>query len=281
MSTVATRGKTALATKTRDTVEVPEYHGQQGKRPLAVLLTWLAAKERHIEKYRTLWLNKGFDVLTVKMSPQQLLIPKLGSIPLIQDVVKFMYAVSPNYPDMLLHCFSVGAYQFGEIMAHLNDPAFMSQIARATSSSSDPKETIEKAIKGIIFDSAVNLNGIPEGVSKAISLNPLVYKPLEYYIKGHLALAHPIATKFYNRASDYAHGNYLPAPGLFFSSHKDTIGAPWMAAKIGAQWRSRGIDVREKVFDDSHHVQHLTKYDSEYRGEVDNFLKKVPFSSLQ
>lgn len=219
--------------------------------------------------------------MTVKLSPQQLLLPKLGSIPLIEDVVKFMYAVSPNYPDMILHCFSVGAYQFGEIMAHLNDPHFMGHIAKATESSTDPKVTIEKSIKGIIFDSAVNFDGIPEGVSKAMSLNPLIYKPLEYYIKTHLKVAYPIATKYYLRASKYAHGNYLKAPGLFFSSSKDTIGAPWMSSKIGNEWRSRGIDVKEKVFPDSPHVQHMLKYETEYKKEVDDFLKKVPFSSLQ
>lgn len=256
-------------------------YSNQSRRPLAVLLTWLAAKEKHIEKYRSLWLNKGFDVLTVKMSPQQLLLPTLGSIPLMQDVVKFMYAVSPNYPDMVLHCFSVGAYQFGEIMAQVNDPEFMAQIAQVTQSN-DPKSTIENSIKGIIFDSAVNFDGIPEGVSKAMSLNPLVYTPLEMYIRGHLKIAYPIATKYYIRASDYAHGNYLKkAPGLFFSSSKDTIGAPWMAAKIAEMWRANGVEVKERIFPDSPHVQHIQKYETEYRKEVDEFLQKVPFTTLQ
>ena len=277
LKTVATRGTSALAMKRRVEYELSD----EPKRPLAVLLTWLAAQEKHIEKYRSLWLNKGFDVLTVKMSPQQLLLPKVGSIPLMQDVVKFMYAVSSNYPDMVLHCFSVGAYQFGEIMAHINDHEFMGQIAKATESSSDPKVTLENLIKGIIFDSAVSFEGIPEGVSKAFSLNPALYKPLEWYIRGHLKVAYPIATKWYIRASDYAHGNYLNAPGLFFTSEKDTIGAPWMSAKIGTMWRSRGIDVKEKVFPDSSHVQHMHKYETEYRKEVDDFLKKVPFRTMQ
>jgi hypothetical protein len=212
------------------------------------------------------------------MDPHQLLLPKYGSIPLIQDVVRFLYSVSSIYPDFILHCFSVGAYQFGEMMSQLNDPEFMKTIRKESKDGRDPKVAIEKAIKGIIMDSAVNLDGVASGVSRAMTANPILCKSLEVAIKGHMKVSHPVATKYYERASDFAHGNYLTeAPGLLISSHKDRIGAPWMSHKLMQHWRHQGIPVTMKTFVDSGHVQHLSKYPQEYMSEVDTFLKKVDF----
>lgn len=252
------------------------------ERPLAVLLTWLAAKESHIEKYRSLWLQKGFDVLTVKMTPYQLLLPKYGSIPLVRDLVKFLVAISDHYPDLLLHCFSVGAYEFGEMMYTLNDKEFMESIrVGGRRGNEDPKSRLEKSIKGVIFDSAVNLKGIAAGVSRSITGNEMARRSLEASIHAHLSLSHSFATKYYERASEYAHSNYLThAPGLLLVSDKDSIGAKFMSEQLIQAWRLNGIHVDLKVFPDSGHVQHLPKYPEEYLTSVDTFLKKVPFQSI-
>lgn len=253
------------------------------QRPLAVLLTWLAAKEGHIEKYRSLWLQKGFDVLTVKMTPYQLLLPKYGSIPLVRDLVKFLVAISDHYPDLLLHCFSVGAYEFGEMMYTLNDKEFMESIrvGGRRCSKEDPKSRLEKSIKGVIFDSPVNLKGIAAGVSRSITTNEVARRSLEASIQAHLTLSHSFATKYYERASEYAHNNYLKhAPGLVLVSEKDSIGAKFMSEQLTQAWRLNGIHVHLKVFPDSGHVQHLPKYPEEYLSSIDTFLKKVPFQSI-
>lgn len=251
----------------------------EGKRPLSVLLTWLNAKEKNIEKYRSLWLQKGFDVLTVKMSATQLLLPNYGSIPMVRDLVKFLYSVSTIYPDVVLHCFSVGAYQFGEMMAQLNDPEFLKTV-KAKNTDEDPKAMIERVIKGVIFDSPVNLNGIAKGVSRAMTDNPALCKTLETAIDTHLRLAHPVATVYYERASEFAHGNNMTqAPGLLLVSEKDHIGAPEMSAQLMDAWVANGIDVRMRTFKDSGHVQHFAKYPVEYKNEVDSFLQKLNLES--
>ena len=271
--------------------QVPSYVPQV-QRPLAVLLTWLAAKERNIEKYRTFWLQKGFDVLTVKMSPYQLLLPAHGSIPLMQDVVKFLYGMVPHYPDLILHCFSVGFYELGEILAQVNDKEFMKKIKSSRQEGLqqlglgldmeiDEEKSIEKSIKGIILDSAVAFEGIAAGISRSITMNPTGVKALEVSINTHLKLAHNVATKYYYRASEWAHGNYLKhAPGLIMASEKDLIGAKFMAERIANCWRNQGVDVTTHYFKESGHVQHMAKYTDEYQRQVDLFLKKVSFDSV-
>ena len=286
------RHGSVAAVAVRDNPMIATQYVPEIQRPLAVLLTWLAAKEKHIEKYRTFWLQKGFDVLTVKMSPYQLLLPKQGSISLVQDLIKFLYAINPHYPDLILHCFSVGAYEFGEILAQINDQEFMDKIKtdhmrnlmpgpNQGSESLDPKSQIEKSIKGVIFDSAVAFEGIAAGVSRSITLNPTAVKALEVSINTHLRLAHNFATKYYERASDWAHSNYLHhAPGLIMASESDLIGSRFMAERVAKGWKNKGVDVSTHFFPNSGHVQHMAKYTDEYQGAVDRFLKKVPFDSV-
>ena len=159
------------------------------------------------------------------------------------------------------------------MMAQLNDDEFLKQVTG--DKSEDAKQMIQRVIKGIIFDSPVNLDGISKGVSRAMTDNPALCKTLETAIETHLKIARPVATVYYERASEFAHGYRTNAPGLLIVSEKDHIGAPDMSRKLMDAWVKNGIDVRMKVFKESGHVQHFHKYPEEYRQEVDKFLQKV------
>lgn len=50
-----------------------------GSRPLVVLLSWLMAREKNLEKYRQIYFKHGFDVLTVKTRPVEMIFPTVGS----------------------------------------------------------------------------------------------------------------------------------------------------------------------------------------------------------
>lgn len=47
--------------------------------PLVVMLSWLMAKRKHIYKYATFYVDNGFDVLNINISPWQLLWPTKGT----------------------------------------------------------------------------------------------------------------------------------------------------------------------------------------------------------
>lgn len=49
------------------------------ERPLTVILAWLMSQQKHIQKYAKYYLDNGFDVLTVRTTPWQLLWPVGGS----------------------------------------------------------------------------------------------------------------------------------------------------------------------------------------------------------
>lgn len=47
-------------------------------KPLVVMLPWLMAKQNHIRKYAQLYIDHGFDVMTVNVTPWQVMWPKKG-----------------------------------------------------------------------------------------------------------------------------------------------------------------------------------------------------------
>lgn len=49
------------------------------EKPLVVMLTWLLAKQKHIDKFNNIYLEQGFDVLNVSVSAWQILWPVKGS----------------------------------------------------------------------------------------------------------------------------------------------------------------------------------------------------------
>lgn len=48
-------------------------------RPLLVILSWLLSKRKHIMKFTNFYMEQGFDVVTVSISPWQLIWPTKGS----------------------------------------------------------------------------------------------------------------------------------------------------------------------------------------------------------
>ncbi|KAF8787095.1 hypothetical protein HNY73_008725 [Argiope bruennichi] len=94
---------------------VDEIENVSGKKkPLAVILAWMLAKESHIEKFRQLYISRGFDVLTVNMAPKDLLFPVSGSQVIAKNVLDY-FTLHKNYKDIVVHAFSVGGYLMGEM----------------------------------------------------------------------------------------------------------------------------------------------------------------------
>lgn len=75
--------------------------------PLVVMLPWLLAKKRHILKYANFYMDQGFDVLCVSITPWQLLWPVKGTqVRKIIFSFKFPYTACPhmkNHQFLLSH----------------------------------------------------------------------------------------------------------------------------------------------------------------------------------
>jgi len=237
---------------------------KQKSRPLAVIFAWMLAKDKHIEKYRNLYFQRGFDVLTVKTEPFELLLPERGSQRIARSVLKFLNDAIKQYPQIVIHAFSVGAYQFGEVLVQMEKKENESIL-----------KTMHSAVKGMVFDSAADLKAIPNGLSRAVTENPILRVIYRNTIATHMKLFYNIATKHYLASSNAFHNNVLRCPALLLLSHDDVVGNPAANQRVMNRWKENGIDVSWKCWDTSSHVGHLIKYPREYEDQVDSFLKKI------
>lgn len=54
-------------------------------RPLLIILTWMLSKRQHVMKFVNLYMEQGFDVAVVSLTPWQLMWPTKGSRVSIRD----------------------------------------------------------------------------------------------------------------------------------------------------------------------------------------------------
>lgn len=236
------------------------------KRPLVMMMTWLGAEEKHIEKYRQMYFQRGFDILTVKTNPMDLVFPKNGARQIARNAIDALQNQLGQYDRVLIHAFSVGSYQLGEMLNKINELP------------EDKREKLLKRIKGVAMDSIAPVKGAAPGIATTVSpKNKFVAKMLENFMRSFLVVAYPTTTKYFNSANDAIFGNHtLLKPTLVMVSKVDPIGK-WQDNKdVADTWRRNGApDVTFKCWDDSAHVKHMLEHREEYEGLVDELLEKI------
>lgn len=264
-----------LKKRAKDVVEKREiaapskYYGQSfnealatpTERRLVVLMSWLEAKEKHIEKHRQFYLDRGFDVLNVKTSPMDLLLPNVGSKKISQDFVRFL--VEKQYSDVVLHGFSVGGYMFGQVLLDIDKQ------------DEQVRNRLLQSIRGLIFDSVVTFEGTCKGVAKSITTNRYLAKLLENLLKLYLILGHNIATKHYLMSSEKVWSGPLKCPSLFLLSKDDRISDYRIIQRLAKVWNDLGIETQLFQVDSAPHVQIFNKHHAAYVEKVESFLKHI------
>ncbi|KAI4463755.1 hypothetical protein MML48_4g00018519 [Holotrichia oblita] len=231
-------------------------------RPLVVMPTWLMAKEKHIKKYANFYLDYGFDVLNISVTPWQLLWPVKGTQVVAKDILKFLQ-INKSYSPLVVHGFSVGAYLWAEVLVRLAAERSLYQ-------------PIIDRISGQIFDSAADITELVIGVPIAVfPSNKVMQNALRSYLLYHMKKFDKVATSHYVRASQMYHTNLIRVPALIFCSEKDPIGAVRSNQRARENWESNGTKVYWKCWDDSAHVGHFQKHPKEYLDTLRNYLDKL------
>lgn len=253
----------------REAAAENSYYGQifnealpgNDERKLVVLLSWLEARERDIEKYRQFYLGRGFDVLNVKTSPWDLLLPNVGAKKISEDFVRFM--IDKQYSNVLIHGFSVGGYMFGRVLLELDKHE------------ETVREKMLKSVRGVVFDSLVPFEGTCYGVANSITQNKIGAKIIEHILRLYLLLGHNIATKHYLEVSDKVWGGPLKCPTLFLMSKDDKISDHRIVEHLAEVWDGFGVQTHKMIVDHSPHVQLFRNHNQAYVENVDKFLKQI------
>ena len=81
------------------------------KRPLVLIFQWLYAKPTSVKKYIDLYHQIGLDVLAIRGKLSHFLWPPVGK-QLCVELFEYLHEYRPPHEKLLIHAFSVGAYNY-------------------------------------------------------------------------------------------------------------------------------------------------------------------------
>lgn len=169
----------------------------------------------------------------IKVEPLQLLWPQQAQ-KVVGQVADFVMDSSRSQQPILVHGFSVGGYLYGETIVKFT-------------SDSERFHNMRDRIRGQIFDSPVDFEGVPRGVGLAVTANPLLQKTIKASLDGYLRLFKNQVTQHYKRSSEMFHLNPLRSPSLVFYSKDDPIGTPGPIETLMRNWSRQGIPVTSRL----------------------------------
>lgn len=254
-------GCSIIKPKDKTSLCVAPADPHSGERPLTLLMCWLMSKDSHVKKFVRLYNDLGFDVLKIRISPFDLLRPTKGSQVVSGQMLEFLHQ-NPRHSSVLVHGFSVGCYLFCEGMVQVaNDMARHGPLM--------------DRLVGQIWDSPVDIQGIPVGTAKAVTNNKTLQTSIQKYLDWFLRVQYDVATVHYERSSAKMHEGFLNRPGLFLISRTDPVASVEMVSSVYNDWERKGIPYFVKIFDKSPHVSHYHKHKKEYVDEVLAYLERM------
>jgi len=186
--------------------------------------------------------GKGFDVLHIKVEPRQMLWPRLAHC-VVAEIIDFVTSAGRQCQPLLVHGFSVGGYLYGETLVHIMaDPPLAQSMCRR--------------VRGQVFDSPVDFEGVPRGVGMAVSRLWPVQVAVKSSLDAYMTLLHGHVTRHYIRSSETFRDNPLRTPSLVFYSESDVVAPPGPIESLMSTWRARGVPVSCRCWSNTHHVSH-------------------------
>ncbi|KAL7302884.1 uncharacterized protein LOC106653986 [Trichogramma pretiosum] len=231
-------------------------------RPLLVLLCWLLSKRNHIMKFVNFYMEQGFDVVTVSMTPWQLMWPVKGSRIIALDLLEFLEQ-NKHYEQIFLHGFSVGGYMWGEVMDFVHK---------------DRKkyDDVVNRVVGHVWDSAADISELTIGTPRAVfPNNEVLQNAMKKYLEYHMKAFHKQATQYWIRSSQLFHLNLVRSPALFIVSDTDPVGSLESNMRVKESWDSLGTKTYMKIFRNTPHVGHFRAHPKEYVAELYTFLDRL------
>ena len=235
---------------------------QENRSSLILLFGWLFSKEKHLEKYRKIYFDKGFDVLTVKVNVKNILIPPLGSHVVAQRVLDFLKA-HQNYDNIIVNTFSVGCYQFGEVLVMMNKVE-----------NQELFDYFNSKFKGIILDSPAYADDAPTGLAAVTTNYSIIRSIIANTIRLYMTLFAHIITNNHKNSENMVTTHSKGCPVHFFISRNDPIVSVDKTFKFIEDLKAKDVDVTFKCWQNSVHVSHLFKYPEEYKECLDTFIDK-------
>jgi hypothetical protein len=229
-----------------------------GSNPTAFIFGWVGSREKVLRKYTTLYTKRGVDVLAVMLKPEHVYKPVSLGRRTTETIVDALTAANTIERPLLIQGFSAGAYMYGNLLTTLD--------ARGSAGLA-----FTKRIKGFIFDSPVDIDGVPFGLSRAIfgneSEGTIRQRLVEAVLATCLSPRLPMR-QYYQASSDAMHGKTfaagfsspIPVPAAFLYSDADSVTISKDIRAVTGKWRAVGADVEVSIARSSRAASYAPDY---------------------
>lgn len=247
-----------------------------GKRPVACLFGWVGAPEKALRKYASLYTRRGVDVIALMLRPAHVAMPVSRARAACSGIVDALSQDDTSSRPLIIHGFSAGAYMYGNLLLELD--------ARGAAGLA-----LSQRICGCVWDSPVDLDGVPFGLSRAVmdgskpgsSEGSVSQRLLQATLEAYLHPSGPMR-EYYQASSDAMHGKTFAAgfssplavPSAFIYSEADTVTRVQDIETVCSEWRAAGSDVEVAVFEGTKHVMHMLADPARYEAVVGRVLEK-------
>uniref|UniRef100_A0A8D0E4I1 Transmembrane protein 53 n=1 Tax=Salvator merianae TaxID=96440 RepID=A0A8D0E4I1_SALMN len=232
-------------------------------RPLVLLLPWLGASTRAVDKYLALYLCHGWPVLVAESRAGHFLWPRWGRAYAAQVLGLLAEGKALGGQPLLVHALSIGGYLFAQMLLHL---------------SKHPQDHpgVRERFRGLVYDSLVagSVAEMARGVARmtsSVALRLLVRRGALLYF----CLFRRCTVTFYEAALDVFYRPPLRCPVLIFHSHNDPLSNPRVVQQLQETWRGLGITVHVQEWQVSRHAEHLRLHPREYQQALAAFLRQL------
>lgn len=241
-----------------------ENNGLECK-PLVLMFDWLYAPQTALSKYCDLYHNLGLDVITVKGKSMHFLWPPRGE-ELAKSLMNHIMNERPNREKVLVHAFSVGAYNYTICKTlGLEQPELYG--------------AFRAKIVGQIYDSIVlgSYDNMSTGIAAAFHGSGNLTKPIIALMNLYYNITNKRTQVVYDKLVRNFRESPITVPTLIYYSHNDPMcDVPTMEEMI-VNWQNDFpyFDVTVKSWEKSVHAAHLKFHRDEYLACWKNLINKV------
>ena len=140
---------------------------------------------------------------------------------------------------------------------------------------------VRRALSGLIFDSSVDVVGIPAAASDILGFakGSMGWRTIHAILNGYFLFSYPLTRSKLLRASNnvrHLEGDWLrKVPQMWLYCEDDRVADPRVIENVIECQRRNGVDLEIFKWDRSEHVKHIIHHKDEYCGLILDFMLKV------
>ena len=230
------------------------------KVPVVILLSWMGASQKNLDKYRAYYEGLNYEVHMVFNGLRTAFFPSASR----EQAKKLerLIAAQPEERPVFVHAFSIGTGVYGMLIDQLKDD--MKKLDR-----------MRNQIAGVIFDSGP-APIFPHDVAKGLhTVCPAVSKAVwEMTAKAMFFVTQ--ARRGFEQAEHALRGMQFNSPQLYFYSLDDKVipNIHHAIADFVDKNKQRGFEVYQKWWNESVHASHFKLHQEEYLQSLQTFLDR-------